>query len=85
MGTRLVDWLFGCWHANYCFPRTVRRGERGPAAAAITGTYVVCLDCGKEFAYDWEQMRVLYDGASDVLPGETIVHEYPARVIAPLR
>lgn len=24
-----------------------------------TGTYVVCLDCGKEFAYDWNQMRVL--------------------------
>jgi hypothetical protein len=22
------------------------------------GTYVVCLDCGKEFAYDWRTMRV---------------------------
>jgi hypothetical protein len=20
--------------------------------------YVVCLDCGKEFAYDWKAMRV---------------------------
>lgn len=25
----------------------------------MTGTYVVCLDCGKEFAYDWKEMRVL--------------------------
>ncbi len=24
-----------------------------------TGTYVVCLDCGKEFAYDWKQMKVV--------------------------
>jgi hypothetical protein len=22
------------------------------------GTYVVCLDCGQEFRYDWKQMRV---------------------------
>jgi hypothetical protein len=22
------------------------------------GTYVVCLDCGKEFDYDWKSMRV---------------------------
>jgi hypothetical protein len=27
--------------------------------AAITGTYFVCLGCGKEFAYDWENMRVI--------------------------
>ena len=22
------------------------------------GTYVVCVDCGKQFAYDWERMRI---------------------------
>jgi RNase P subunit RPR2 len=22
------------------------------------GTYVVCLDCGQEFRYDWKAMRV---------------------------
>lgn len=27
-----------------------------------TGTYIVCLDCGKEFAYDWKQMRVVSAG-----------------------
>jgi len=25
---------------------------------AANRTYVVCLDCGKEFAYDWKAMRV---------------------------
>jgi hypothetical protein len=24
---------------------------------------VVCLDCGKEFAYDWTEMRVVSDSA----------------------
>lgn len=22
------------------------------------GTYVVCLDCGQEFRYDWKEMRL---------------------------
>jgi hypothetical protein len=25
----------------------------------MTGTYFICLDCCKEFAYDWEHMRVI--------------------------
>jgi len=25
---------------------------------ARTGTYVACLDCGKEFPYDWGEMRI---------------------------
>ena len=56
---KLVDALFGCRHARYSFPVTVRRAVRRPQAAALTGTYVVCLDCGKEFAYDWQQMKVI--------------------------
>jgi hypothetical protein len=24
------------------------------------GHYVVCLDCGKKFAYDWTHMRVIH-------------------------
>lgn len=56
---KLVDLLFGCKHARYSFPVTIRRAKRRPQAAALTGTYVVCLDCGKEFAYDWQQMKVI--------------------------
>lgn len=58
--TNLVDLLFGCWHRNYSFPITAKGGARPrPEAAQQTGTYVVCLDCGKEFPYDWKEMKVL--------------------------
>ncbi len=59
MIANLVDVLFGCWHKNYSFPITVKPGQRRGGAAALTGTYVVCLDCGKEFAYDWREMKVV--------------------------
>jgi hypothetical protein len=38
----------------------MRRGAGFTPApgAARHSTYVVCLDCGKEFDYDWEGMRV---------------------------
>lgn len=55
----LFDMLFGCWHKNYSFPITAKGNKRKSPAAAQTGTYVVCLDCGKEFAYDWQTMKVL--------------------------
>jgi hypothetical protein len=56
---KLVEVLFGCKHARYSFPVTVRRAKTRPQAAALTGTYVVCLDCGREFGYDWQQMKVI--------------------------
>lgn len=55
----LVDLFFGCWHKNYSFPITAKKGQRRSGAAAPTGTYVVCLDCGKEFPYDWQEMKVI--------------------------
>jgi RNA polymerase subunit RPABC4/transcription elongation factor Spt4 len=59
MIVKLIDALFGCWHSHYSFPRTIRGTARRPQAAALTGTYVVCLDCGREFAYDWQEMKVI--------------------------
>ncbi len=56
---KLVEIFFGCRHARYSFPVTVRRAKRRPQAAALTGTYVACLDCGKEFPYDWREMKVV--------------------------
>jgi hypothetical protein len=58
MFSRLMETMFGCWHSHYSFPMTVRAGSRRNQAAARLGTYVVCLDCGKELGYDWQQMRV---------------------------
>jgi hypothetical protein len=55
----IIDILFGCWHKRLSFPLSRKPGQRCSAAARETGTYVVCLDCGKEFAYDWQQMRVV--------------------------
>lgn len=59
MMINLLDMLFGCWHNNYSFPISTRSGQRRSEAAQATGTYVVCLDCGKEFGYDWKQMKVV--------------------------
>ena len=58
MFSRFLSSLFGCWHGRYSFPITVKKGRRSPAAFP-TGTYVVCLDCGKEFPYDWKQMKIV--------------------------
>jgi hypothetical protein len=55
----LLQALFGCRHARYSFPITVRDGLRRYPAARPMGTYVACLDCGKEFPYDWQQMRIV--------------------------
>lgn len=57
--TKIFDFLFGCWHKKYSFPITAKGSKRRSAAASITGTYVVCLDCGREFPYDWQQMKVI--------------------------
>jgi len=51
--------LFGCSHQRTTFPLTPTSRNAVPGrAAAIAGAYVVCLDCGREFAYDWARMRV---------------------------
>jgi hypothetical protein len=43
----MLNALFACPHERTTFPMT--RASR---------TYVVCLDCGKEFAYNWADMRI---------------------------
>ena len=58
MLSRFVDAFLGCWHSHYSFPITVRPGLRR-GASNVTGTYVVCLDCGKELPYDWKEMKVI--------------------------
>lgn len=55
-----IKTLFGCGHERTTFPLTPGRRIAGSPAQSATrnATYVVCLDCGQEFAYDWTQMRV---------------------------
>ena len=59
MLSSLWDVFFGCHHTNYSFPMSSKSLKQRSAAATETGTYVVCLDCGQEFAYDWRQMKVV--------------------------
>jgi len=47
----LLDLLVGCWHRKTSFPLTAR------SDAGTVQTYVVCLDCGRQFSYDWTRMR----------------------------
>src|SRR5712691_11493848 len=46
--------LFRFSHRRTTFPLTQAR-KSGTDASEI---YVVCLDCGKQFVYDWEHMRI---------------------------
>lgn len=69
---KLFDMLFGCWHKRLSFPISGKRGHRRPAAAHQTGTYVVCLDCGREFAYDWQQMRIVAEGQEQEVTGTSV-------------
>jgi hypothetical protein len=48
----ILDALFGCSHQRTTFPLTAGRQN------AASRTYVVCLDCGREFAYNWADMRI---------------------------
>lgn len=55
----LLKSLFGCSHQRTTFPQTpTRRNGYVAPGSSHNGTYVVCLDCGKEFAYNWDKMRV---------------------------
>ena len=59
MIVQLFEAFFGCKHSHYSFPITVRPGSHRNSAALLTGTYVACLDCGREFPYDWHEMKLI--------------------------
>jgi hypothetical protein len=50
----IFDSLFGCSHRRLTRPITPVSKPGVPSGE----TYVVCLDCGKQFAYDWNHMRI---------------------------
>ena len=51
----LLNTFFRCSHRKTTFPLTPARKV---VKLSCNGTYVVCLDCGKEFDYDWQEMRI---------------------------
>jgi hypothetical protein len=46
--------VFGCHHKRSTWPITPVRSPGAPGGE----TYVVCLDCGRQFVYDWGRMRI---------------------------
>jgi hypothetical protein len=53
----LLSIFFGCGHHKTTFPFTPL-GTSKLSATTANSTYIVCLDCGKEFGYSWKEMRV---------------------------
>lgn len=55
----VLNALFGCSHERITFPLTPGRNFKATSSAHRHGsTYVVCLDCGQEFRYNWAEMRI---------------------------
>jgi hypothetical protein len=50
----LFSFIFPCQHRRTTFPRK----QMIQSGGSEVETYVVCLDCGMQFAYDWENMRL---------------------------
>jgi hypothetical protein len=67
MLTKILQVLaLSCRHGRITQPFAAAAPARMAAGAewetlSSTGAahYVVCLDCGRKFAYDWSQMRVV--------------------------
>ncbi len=59
MGCRAIaDRLLRCAHRRTSFPMTPRRSDSAGASQSMTGTYLVCLECGLHLPYDWATMRI---------------------------
>ena len=64
----------------------VRKKSAGWREETLAETYVVCLECGKQFVYDWENMRLgraveIADGS----PHDTDEEKVPFRTKSKLR
>ena len=55
-----------CWHWKKGPLITLRPNQPRKGVPGITGTYFVCLTCGKEFAYDLETARVIDHAPSQI-------------------
>jgi hypothetical protein len=57
---QFVTSLFGCAHQHCTFPISSRKLGWTPSCGSPSmNTYIVCLDCGKEFPYDWQKMKIV--------------------------
>jgi hypothetical protein len=79
----LFRWLFnlmlGCTHRQKSLPFTPVRRNAAPGAAH-SHTYVVCLDCGQTFEYDWREMRLKPPVAAPPTPVRACAPPRPAPI-----
>jgi hypothetical protein len=70
----LISLFTGCSHRRTTFPLTLVRDARRlfVSGAVYSRTYVVCLDCGKEFPYNWREMRI---ERYSVVPQAKVAHD----------
>ncbi len=78
MIAEIIDAFFGCKHSHDSFPISVRPVARRSSAAKLTGTYVACLDCGREFPYDWQEMKVIDSPAEQRNYTASVAHKAAA-------
>jgi hypothetical protein len=84
----LFDLLFACRHRRTTFPLTPAGKKNAGGQSEKPGdTYVVCLECGKQFLYDWENMRL--GKAVDISQGTaaevTVIPPVPFRTKSKIR
>jgi hypothetical protein len=72
----LYAFFFGCFHTRTTFPMTVTMHSPNDGEARQR-TYVACLNCGEELAYNWQKMRI--EGHSRVLPIVSVPTVIPIR------
>lgn len=71
----LNEFFFGCFHSRTTFPMTISR--RSPENGEIQRrTYVTCLTCGEEIAYNWDKMQTegSFHAASAPAPVVSVAH-----------
>lgn len=77
---RLFNAAFGCRHQRTSFPLT----PLSKAGEPQKETYIVCLNCGKQFVYDWKEMRIgpeadLSMNSQEIRSGAVPTHRRAAR------
>ena len=72
----VLNAFFGCSHQRTTFPITP--GRRKAGATPTLATYVACLDCGKEFPYDWQEMKVIDSQAEQRNYTASVAHKAAA-------
>ena len=66
MVRKILQWVgMSCCHRHLSqpFAATALTAQRSPDWETVSedgGHYVVCLDCGKRFSYDWSAMRIVW-------------------------